>query len=199
MVPNNLIITLFIVNCIDCRSAAFVGQTSVSYNKTGKHFVLIKATTSHVKPATNPKSHIAEMAHARSYSTRTFCGINGAQESEIDGRPNAKRNRQRSDIGRMHRRAQATGRFVLMLYSTSGAAQNRPRFRSEGRRRKRRIEPFFHADHERRQYVRVRPPLQTSSLQRIYRAFNPLLLSGVRSTPLYCERRSGQLSRSAAV
>jgi len=29
MVPNNLIITLFIVNCIDCRSAAFVGQTSV--------------------------------------------------------------------------------------------------------------------------------------------------------------------------
>jgi len=32
MVPNNLIITLFIVNCIDCRSAAFVGQTSVPYN-----------------------------------------------------------------------------------------------------------------------------------------------------------------------
>jgi len=45
MVPNNLIITLFIVYCIDCRSAAFVGQTSVPYNKTGKHFVVIKANT----------------------------------------------------------------------------------------------------------------------------------------------------------
>jgi len=45
MVPNNLIISLFILYCIDCGSAAFVGQTLVPYNKTGKHFVLIKAHT----------------------------------------------------------------------------------------------------------------------------------------------------------
>jgi len=42
MGPNNLMIALFIVNCIDWRSAEYIGQTLVPYNETSKHSVLSK-------------------------------------------------------------------------------------------------------------------------------------------------------------
>jgi len=39
--PNILYTILFIVNCNECLSAEFIGQTSVPYKRIGKHFDLI--------------------------------------------------------------------------------------------------------------------------------------------------------------
>jgi len=39
MAPNILNNILLLVNCSDCLSAEFIGHTSMSYNKTGKHLV----------------------------------------------------------------------------------------------------------------------------------------------------------------
>jgi len=41
--PNILYTTLFIVNCNECLSAEFIGQTSVPYKRIGKHFDLINS------------------------------------------------------------------------------------------------------------------------------------------------------------
>ena len=41
--PNILYTILFIVNCNECLSAEFIGQTSVPYKRIGKHFDLINA------------------------------------------------------------------------------------------------------------------------------------------------------------
>jgi len=42
--PNILYTILFIVNCNECLSAEFIGQTFVPYNRIGKHFDLINST-----------------------------------------------------------------------------------------------------------------------------------------------------------
>jgi len=65
MVPNNLIITRFIVNCIDCRSAAFVGQTSVPYNNTS-------STRAVVPPPNLPTAtlHISKETYLLSHNPR---------------------------------------------------------------------------------------------------------------------------------
>jgi len=43
MAPNILYTILFIVNCNECLSAEFIGQTSVPYKRMGKHFDLINS------------------------------------------------------------------------------------------------------------------------------------------------------------
>jgi len=43
MAPNILYIILFIVNCNECLSAEFIGQTSVPYKRIGLHFDLINS------------------------------------------------------------------------------------------------------------------------------------------------------------
>jgi len=41
--PNILYTILFIVNCNECSSAEFIGQTHVPYKRIGKHFDLINS------------------------------------------------------------------------------------------------------------------------------------------------------------
>jgi len=41
--PNIVYTILFIVNCNECLSAEFIGQTSVPYKRIGKHFDLINS------------------------------------------------------------------------------------------------------------------------------------------------------------
>ena len=41
--PNILYTILFIVNCNECLSAEFIGQTSVPYERIGEHFDLINS------------------------------------------------------------------------------------------------------------------------------------------------------------
>ena len=43
MAPNILYTILFIVNCNECQSAEFIGQTSVPYKRIGMHFDLINS------------------------------------------------------------------------------------------------------------------------------------------------------------
>ena len=45
MAPNTLYTILFIVNCNECLSAEFIGQTSVGlpYKRIGKHFDFINS------------------------------------------------------------------------------------------------------------------------------------------------------------
>jgi len=43
MAPNILFTILFIVNCNECLSDEFIGQTSVPYKRIGKHFDLINS------------------------------------------------------------------------------------------------------------------------------------------------------------